>query len=339
MVRAVVLAALGLAMLGCYRAHGRDGAPAPIDASIRDAGRVDAPIARPDAGRSPESVWTLEARPAQLRLADASCTAFIGGSVVLHVRVGIDHECEHGGPVTLERAGGGTYFIRAHVWVDHRAEPGAEGCRWIAAIADRDVVVHVDVPSFEVIDLETMSTLRVEARDEGHACGMRNVAGEPCMHDCDCTPGLSCIPGTGDFAECFGGACARACNRGEETFVAVPLSEPDMSCSPFERCAGPRGTGLAASTCVPREADACRDGVPCLPGRTCRSDGDEIAHCEWDPPRVGNACSADRDCAPGAFCVREAGAAARCRVPCWTHDMRCPTGESCDAPYWTCRGS
>jgi hypothetical protein len=139
--------------------------------------------------------------------------------------------------------------------------------------------------------------------------------GSPCLTDCSCAEGLSCI-GSYGVAGPYS-ACARPCNdfldcRSDETCM-----EPVPDGMPWV-CAGPM--------------DQCSDRVPCPDGFECVSDTmDAPNRCAdrrtWRT--VSPVCACDEECAPGERCIgsTDPPRGALCAVPC-LRDAECGGGGS-----------
>lgn len=331
---------LGLTILvsvaGCYLSHDRAAetdaggdAARPSDVGPRDA-------ARPDAGpRDAGGVWVNEPRPALLVELSGVCRARLGATTIVHVTTPLQTACEVAGPATVERAADGTWVVTATVWVERIAPPGVEPCTPMAGISERDVAISIDAIDAEPVvvrDSVSGAEIVIEPNDEfAHACCACGARDTPCSLDCDCAPGLVCIPGVESPAEC--GRCGTLCDLLIHTHRADRLTAPDQECPRDESC---RGDGtLVARHCVPREGDACLADPDCPAGQHCESDSDAFSACVWSPTMLHGRCEGDADCAPGLHCT-ETPAGPRCEALCFGARMGCPTGSTCAPETWTC---
>ncbi len=326
---------------GCYRSHelGPADRPIPRDAGT-DLGRDARPprdLAPPDPPDLPlrDGVyWTLEETEPWLSIPhELGCIVHEGGRITVEVGYAIDTQCDHAGPVTVDRAGGGTYVVRAFYWRRH--DPDPEACSGITWAEERHLVV--EAPDEGTYRFETATGGAVASvavmRDSADCAG--GGEGAPCVVDCQCAGDLVCVPGVGDFVECHGGRCQRPCdlpNAPEGTVYA-----PHLDCPPTHACSS--ASGLAAPTCAPLAGDGCAE-VPshCGPGTGCPPIG-VISECSWQielNARVRHPCGSDADCGEGLHCVEHETGERSCEIPCFTHRMACPPMHACSPTRWVC---
>ena len=333
---------MAVLVLGCAKHHRVEDfvvVDTGVDADLRDARGFDASVdaARVDAG--PDAMlrdgvhWRLERRSAAyLRIPnETGCFTVEGGLAVIEVGLGINHTCEYGGPVQVTRTPDESFVVESFVWVRH---PVTEelGCFGVAALETRTVQIVVASETYTVReDLGGHSlTFTIPERD-GPPCAESGGEGAACQRNCDCQFGLFCVPALGDFVECYGGQCRRACDIPSSD--RPPIYSFDFDCLENESC---EHVGLARPVCASRSDDCtpdeCGAGTRCTPGGIASS-------CRWEielDSAVRHPCGSDADCeTPGTYCVEHASGERRCEVPCFTQRQRCPRGHLCDAS-WVC---
>ncbi len=347
--RATLVALLSCAMAtACAQHHVVEG-ERRADASVRDAS-ADAPIFDRDVGFTPDvsvadagprdtglrdgRYWRLERRGSFLSFPnEIGCFVDEGGTAVVRVDIPISHTCEYGGPVKVTLVPDGTRLVEAFVWVHHPVEE-SDGCFGVAAQESRFITAVVAADTYVVAD--ELSGSRVEftiPELDGPPCRETGSTGDECTRNCDCTFGLLCIPALGDFVECHGGVCGRACNRtGSDR---PPVHGPDFDCDVSEQCSGSRG--LASPICEGRGDDCA--GPECGPGTVCRMGG-VASGCDWELELNGvvrHVCGSDADCeAPGTVCVQHDSGMRRCETLCFTNQQRCPFMHICSPESGVC---
>lgn len=325
----IVLVVLALSFgAACERTPGRLSASGPVDAGadgepssdvgdsgdLADAGRAedggDAGVTDPDAGCVEPETWTLQARATDgAQLLDRNA-ARIGSTQRILVSVEIDSDCERDGPVVADvMPGDATDFVQitARSWVSSQAR--CSGQRIL-----QQHVIDIDAQhqgNLNVVVFDTqrpgggmlLSFLRASS-DLGIQCTGSTergtvTAGGSCASDCDCAPGLPCVPVPGAVADAWqcAAACASPlqCSAGERCRTGPRSASPSWVCEAAPPCRGPEDCPQPAFDCVGADgAKSCQD-VRRFDDRTCR-------------------CSVW--CGVGAFCATDGAADVHCAIPC-----------------------
>ncbi|MBI5502506.1 MAG: hypothetical protein HY907_19840 [Deltaproteobacteria bacterium] len=313
-------------------AAGEDAAPSDgVDGVVDDGGASDA--ANEDAGVeascTTEAHWELELRTIEeVDLVDVEPARY-GATDRLRIQVRLRSACERLGRVDVElTAGGATDFasLRAWAWVPRGLDcpPSAPLVPWIVLFPGREQ------GNFRVLVEDGGSPgggLRLEyGREIGcsgipececHAGTPAGTAteGSPCVTDCSCAEGLSCIGSYGVGGPYW--ACARPCND-------------LLDCGPYEICEEPVPDGMPWVCSGP--TDQCSTDRPCPDGFDCVTDtGDAPNACvdrrAWEP--LGTPCGCDETCGGAGNCVgsTDPPVAPRCVIPC-LRDVDCdPDGS------------
>jgi hypothetical protein len=298
---------------------------------MRDAGSMDGPMSGADTplsdGGVPGRFWMLETRAASLSIQhEPGCTQFEGGRIAVSVAVPLATTCEHSGPVSIREADGVTY-VRAHVWVERRAD--TSGCRPSSSTARQTLLLPAREGRFTAVDELGLGRVeyRVSSVDD-LPCTNDRGRNAPCLMDCECADDLLCIPQLGDGAVCSGGYCGDPCNvvSGE----ASPVMDEYLECEAGHACRPHVAAGSFA--CQPIERERCLSD-PCALGRAC-----VIGGCSWTlelRPEDRHVCDTDDDCEPGLLCVAHSDGL-RCEVPCFTNETVCPDMHACSLGTWVC---
>jgi len=140
--------------------------------------------------------------------------------------------------------------------------------------------------------------------------------GSPCVTDCSCAEGLSCIGSYGVGGPYW--ACARPCND-------------LLDCGPYEICEEPVPDGMPWVCTGP--TDQCSTARPCPEGFDCVTDtGDAPNECvdrrRWGS--LGAPCACDEQCAASGHCIgsTDPPAEPRCAMPC-LRDGECRSDWYC----------
>jgi hypothetical protein len=301
-----------------------DGSPPDAarvgDAGLADAGQADA-SSRRDAGTCVvEAPWQLERRPVVgTRLLEEGITR-VGVTERLVVEVALGSPCEFLGRVELEvQPGGATDFLVLHAsaWVrEEPCEPAAHTVPWVVSVPGRAqgnfMVVVADGQGGGIL----LQYDRGSCDGEGCACWGNSPPGEgtewaPCVTDCTCAPGLSCIGFYGFAGPLW--ACARPCATDPQCGDAE-WCPPLVADGPSYVCEGPGHT--------------CETDDTCPPGHVCGAVAGGFMTC-WDrrPWPTMEPCACDQECPDTQHC----SLATRDHPACETW---CMTAEDCPAQDW-----
>jgi hypothetical protein len=313
---------LCLALAACTdEAIGLDGGGLEDMGSRADAGA--SPDAEPieDARVvSPADYWTLERTEAYLEVRasfNSGLTPYL--RVITHPM----HVCEHGGPVQVHRAGGGTFVVESFVWVQHLAPPGEGPCGPVADEVIRDVPLPMVGPgTYEAFDSASGRRVRFEVVD-APACG---GSGDECKADCECSDGMECLAGVAGAL----GRCGFPCTLVDTGCCSPTPPDPNLECPPEMFCVA--DPDHASGHCEPHRSDPCTSDSECPRGMRCPVT-DVPRGCVWEVELNASErhpCETSVECSAGLVCVERNGMRS-CEVPCFTNEMRCPPMHACSS--------